>query len=711
MDSSTFLKPRVTKRAVCGYRSLAAMAADMARKTFVPPRRVKVSEWAATDRQVHQPGAYIGPWKNETTPYMVEPMDTTQSPEHKGLIFVGPAQSAKTDALLVNWLGYAVTTDPMDMILYSPSFTASRDFSMRRVDRLHRHSPSVGENLVQARDADNKFDKHYKSGMMLTLSHPSVNEMSGKPCGRVALTDYDRMPEDIGGEGNGYDLAAKRTTTFGSYAMALAESSPSRPITDLKHVVTGHAAPPTTGILALYNRGDRRRWHWPCPHCGTYFEGLWAHIKWDEDQRDNLSKADTVYMEPPCCGRPITPDMRYKMNTAGRWVREGQTVLPSGEVVGEGRKSDIASFWLLGPAAALNSWRSLVKSYLDAEDEYNSSGEETALQKFFNTDLALPYIPKKQNLDHLRTPEDLEARCVPWGTRRVPAGVRFLIAVADVQKNMFVVQVFGIAPGVKFDIYLVDRFQIRYSLRPDESAPEGQESYLWVKPGSYLEDWDLLTAQVLDASYELDDDSGRRMGIKMTFCDSGGRAGVTTNAYDYYRRLKKAGYGGRFHLVKGEANPSAPRAQVRWPDADRKSHAGARGEIPVLFLNPTINKDDLDNRLDVVVPGHGMIHWPSWLIEEKMTFIFGEMTAEVREAGKGWEKKGRHNEAWDLFYYLIGGCVSSLIGIEKIDWDNPPSWAGPWDVNPFVFEAEAATDKVTPTAATFDWGSFGRNLG
>nr|WP_261912952.1 phage terminase large subunit family protein [Salmonella enterica] len=25
-------------------------------------------------------------------------------------------------------------------------------------------------------------------------------------------------------------------------------------------------------ILSLYNRGDRRRWYWPCPHCGDWFQ-------------------------------------------------------------------------------------------------------------------------------------------------------------------------------------------------------------------------------------------------------------------------------------------------------------------------------------------------------------------------------------------------------------------------------------------------------
>src|SRR3546814_12495812 len=82
--------------------------------------------------------------------------------------------------------------------------------------------------------------------------------MAGKPVGRVGITDYDRIPDDIAGDGNAFDLASKRTTTFGSFAMTLAESSPSREITDYKKVVRGHAAPPPTGILALYNRGERR---------------------------------------------------------------------------------------------------------------------------------------------------------------------------------------------------------------------------------------------------------------------------------------------------------------------------------------------------------------------------------------------------------------------------------------------------------------------
>lgn len=714
----TFLRPRMTRKRTSTFDDLGDLISQVAEKVFVPPRRVTVAEWAEDPKEgrfINQPGAYVGNWKNETTPYMVEPMEVLTSTEFKGCVFAGPAQCAKTDALIINWIGYSATTDPQDMIVYSPTFTAARDFSMRRVDRLHRHTETVGAAMVKSKDSDNKFDKHYSNGMMLSLSWPTVSELAGKPVGRVAITDFDRIDDDIGGDGNAFDLATKRTTTFGSFAMTLAESSPSREITDYKKVVKGHAAPPTTGILALYNRGDRRRWNWPCPHCGSYFEGRWEHIKWDHDLDSNLDKAESCYMECPSCSERIEPEQRYQMNIDGVWLKDGQRI-ENDRIVGKGRRSNIASFWLMGVAAGLTTWQNLVKTYLDAEDDYASTGDEGSLRKFFNTDIGVPYIPKDIANDNTRTAEDLISRLEPWTKKKVPPKVRFLLGLVDVQQNSFVVQIVGVAPGKPYDLYLVDRFTIRYSDRLDPSAPEGKESYLWIKPGAYLDDWDKITEQVMQASYEIDDDSGRRMMVKMTFCDSGGKAGVTTNAYNYVRKLRKTGWLGRFSLVKGESTPGAPRARITYPDADKKSGAGAKGEIPVLMLNPTLNKDNLNARLDVVVPGFGMIHLPDWLISadksEDMSWFFGEMTSETRIPGKGWEKVAKRNEAWDLFYYAIGACASSLLNVEKLDWDKAPAWAAPANDNPLVISAEQSQEIVVQAAGSnFDWGAFGKAMG
>lgn len=721
MTAEEFLKPRKTRKTISKYADLRELACDITQKVFVAPRRMTVSEWAEEYREINQPGAYVGPYRNSTTPYMEEPADELTSTFYRSEIFVGSAQTGKTDGLIVNFAGYGGHMDGQDTMIVCQSFTAARDFSMRRIDRLIAYSPEVKKSLAKGSQADNKFDKTFSNGMLLTISHPSKNELSGKPVGRVAITDYDRIDDDIDGEGNAFDLASKRTTTYGSNAMCLAESSPSREILDHKKVVTGHMAPPTTGILALYNRGDRRRWQWPCPSCGSYFEGKWEHIGWDRKAGSNHAQAETAYMECPDCQYHIQPTQRRKMNLWGQWVKEGQWIDEEGYIQGEGNGANIASFWLMGVAAAFITWPQLVKIYLDAEDDYQAGGDEGALRKFYNNDLGVPYVPKHISDSDSRTPEGIQARCEPWGHKKVPTRVRFLLGLVDVQKNAFVVQIIGVAPGEPFDLYLVDRFTILYSDRTDPSSPNG-ESFLFVKPASYLDDWDKIKEKVMEATYELDDDSGRKMAVKLTLCDSGGAAGkegsdgkklgVTTNAYNFWRKMRSEGLASRFHLLKGDATPGAPRARIEYPDSEiAKDKSRRRGEIPVLQLNPTMLKDNLDARLDVMETGKGMVHLPKWLVDLKMLWLFEELTSEVRMPGKGWTKVRKRNEAWDLFYYAIGACLSSLIGIERLNWDKPPPFAAEWEDNPLVIAPEATAPFERTEQKQYDFAKFGRSMG
>lgn len=686
------------------FKSIGEIILSVA-EILQPSERLTVSQAAERYRYVNQPGAYVGPWFNKTTPMMVEPMDTFTSRDYSGLIFVGAAQTGKTDSLVINTLAHAVKCEPMDMMIVSPTMTAARDFSIRRIDRLHRHTDAVGDMLMPGADADNKFDKHYRNGMLLTLSWPTPTELAGKPIGRIVMTDFDRMPDDVAGDGNPYDLASKRTTTFGSYAMTLAESTPSRPVENLKWIPrTLHEAPPAKGILALYNRGDRRRWYWPCPHeaCGQYFEGTFEMLTYERREgMTNLEVAESTRMKCPHCGKDIHPDQRDDMQQRGRWVKDGQGVDKDSHVFGPQPRTMIASFWLRGVAAAFTNWKKLVSAYLDASDDYDRTNSEEALTKFYNNDLGEPYYPKA--MQDVRLPESLKAhaeRELP--ERRVPAGVRFLVGLCDVQQNMWVVQVFGILPGRPFDTVLIDRFDVKYSQRLNEA-----DERLWVKPASYLEDWDELTEHVILKEYPLDDDSGRMMGMKYVGCDSGGKDGVTTMAYNFYRRLREQNLHRRFVLIKGDATPNQPRARINYPDSSRKdSKAGARGDIPVLMLNSNLLKDDLNGRLDVLEPGKGMYRTPGWLDDK----FYAELCSETR-SGKGWlNPSGHRNEAWDLSYYCIGLCVSELLRVEHLSWDNPPGWAAEWDSNDMVRAVEETPRFANTIKSTYDFSTFGKAL-
>ncbi len=641
-----------------------------------PPERLTVAEAAATYRLLNNPGAYVGPWFNEETPYLVEPMNVVTDRHFDSGVFVGPAQSGKTEILL-NAAAYTIRCDPMDMMIVQTSQVTARDFSRRRIDRMHRHSPEIGMRLLPTGDADNTFDKYYRSGMILSLSWPSINELSGKPIGRVFLTDYDRMPEDVDHEGSPFDLARKRTTTFGSSAMTFAESSPGFVVDDPRWLRRSlHEAPPCPGILALYNRGDRRRWVWPCPHCGMYFEPEFSLLQWRESA-DLMDAASTTQMMCPHCAALIPHRHKRAMNARGRWLREGQAIDPSGLITGRGVRSSTASFWLKGPAASFVTWQTLVERYLIALQEYDRTGSEEALKSTVNTDQGEVYYPRATLAD--RHPDALKEQAANLPEREVPDDARFLIATADVQKHKFVVQVFGISPGEPYRITVIDRFDIIKSKRLDD---DGERH--WVNPAAYLEDWRLLEDEVLAREYPLHDGSGV-MGITFFGIDSGGREGVTTNAYDWWRSLRASGDHRRVFLIKGDPMPGAPRARISYPDSQRRDRkAGARGEIPVLLLNVNQLKDALAGLLER--SDSPRFVWPDWLPDT----WYQEMCAERRTA-KGWEnpRKAR-NEAWDLAGYCLGLLLHKKI--DRLPWDHPPEFAAMRASNPRVRHTTATAE-------------------
>lgn len=658
------------------YVGLGDMVTEMA-EVLRPPERLSVSDAAEKYRYVNNPGSYVGPWRNATTPYMVEPADTMTDRKFNSVVFVGPAQTGKTDALILNTISYSVVCDPMDMLVYQTSQTMARDFSRRRIDRLHRHSNEVGKRLMTGGDSDNTFDKFYRSGMIVTMSWPTINELSGRPVGRVILTDYDRMPMDVDGEGSPFDLARKRTTTFGTAACTIVESSPGYVVDDPRWLRrTPHEAPPCKGILALYNRGDRRRWYWKCPHCGEWFEPSFSLLKWVESV-DIMECAESASLMCPHCASLVGPENKYALNSEGRWVKDGQKLTRDDKLDGVAIRSDIASFWMKGPAAAFAKWSDLVSRHLLAEQEFERTGSQEALKSTVNTDQGDPYYAR--GTESLRVPDELKQRASELPEKMVPPWVRFLVSTVDVQKNMWVAQVFGVGPGSAgepFKACVIDRFDIRKSKRKDDDGDT-----LWVKPGAFLEDWDLVKSEVIERRYPAEDGSGE-YGIAFSGCDSGGRDGVTANAYDFFRKLRREGSGEhtRFFLIKGESHPNAPRTRVSFPDAQKKDKSSAaRGDVPVLLLQVNFLKDDLAGVIERAMTDGGSLEWPTWLSDN----WYEEMCAE-RRTDKGWEnpRKAR-NEAWDLAVYLFG--ILRHKKVDRINWEMPPSFAEEAEKNPYFF--------------------------
>lgn len=631
------------------------------------PRRMRVADAVAQYMRVPMGAGNSVPWDPLVAPYVIEPMNCLASREYDAVIFVGPARTGKTIGLIDGWVIYNVICDPADMLIIQMTEEKAREHSKKRLARTFRVSPEVVSRLSPNKNDNNVYDRTFLAGNYLKIGWPSVNIMSSSDYKCVALTDYDRFPEDIDGEGDAFSLASKRTTTFMSSGMTLVESSPGRDVKDVKWRRTSpHEAPPTTGILSLYNRGDRRRWYWPCPHCGEYFQPCGDVVAGFRDIADPVLASEAAYIQCPSCSGRILPEQKRELNGRGVWLRDGESINADGSRYGDPRRSRIASFWIEGPAAAYQTLSQLVYKLLTAEQEYETTGSEETLKTVINTDWGLPYLPRASM--EQRKSELLEQRAEPVPSRSVPDGVNFLVATVDVQAGRhrrFVVQVTGY--GSRGERWIIDRYNITQSLRGDSDG-ESQR----IDPASYPEDWDVLLTDVFHKSWPLASDPSQQMRLMAMAVDSGGEDGVTDNAYKFWRRCRRDGLGKRIYLFKGDSIRRAKLISRTFPDNTGRTgrRAQAAGDVPLWLLQTDALKDRVNNALWRDSPGPGYVHFPDWL----GSWFYDELTYEERSSDGKWSKPGRGaNEAFDLMVYAEALVI--LHGYEKIRWPDAPEWA------------------------------------
>lgn len=663
-----------------------------------PPTRMRVSEGAARNLVIKQTGGSGGPWDAAETPYMIEPMDALSDRTIEAEIFVGPARTGKTAGLLLGWMAHNVVNDPGDMLFLQMSKEKAREFSKTDVGRALRNSPALAAMRSGRRDDSNTHDEMFRHGMWLRIAWPTVGNVSGSTYRYTACTDYDRIEdaENIDGEGPLFDLMKKRTTTFQSRGMSLVESSPGYQLIDpYWSSATAHEAPPTGGILNLYNRTDRRRWYWMCPDCFCRFEaapGLRLfRLPSDQQLADEVRSmnipafaAQHAKIACPSCGSLIESRWKKMLNDGGLWVPDGVTLDADGTFEGEPTfgdagpmRSTARGYWLGGVAAAYQAWASLIENHLIGLRDYVLTGSEEKLKQTTNTDQGAPYmvraLAEAQTAARATRPKvvsDVQRYIVPEWTRCVQVAV-------DVQggvNSRFVVQVHAVGPHMEQQI--VDRFEIKESRRPGMGA-----EFAPIDPAKHPEDWDVLTQRLLLATWRTPT-VDREIRAKLLTVDSGGEDGVTENAYSWFRRVRSLGLSDRVMLYKGSSLKTAPILKLSMVGG----RGSAPGDIPLVICNPNLLSDAVDNGRRREVPGPGYLHFPpprhptqnpdGWLPQS----FFDEMDAEVRDAHGTWRQVRKRNESFDLCRMIRAGSLR--MGLDKIlDWSIVPPWLAPLSAN------------------------------
>lgn len=640
-----------------------------------PLARVPVSE-TALRRMIEAGGQWV-PFRHDVAPYMREPMDTVTSRRFDSICFVGPARSSKSEGLVINPLVHAILAQPRVVAVFSPTKDAAQEWSVGALDPLITHSPDLAERLGRGKSDDNIFSKRFRGGMRLTVDWPVKSKLAQRSISLVIGTDYDAFDSDIGGDGGAFGLMRKRTESAGSRGMTIVESSPRHPVIDEAwRPASVHEAPPCDGIVDIYNSGSRGRLYWTCPDCSEQFEPRFDRLDYPKEGSP-LARGAKAVMVCPHCGSVTEPRHKPERNAGAVWLHEdsGGALVPLADL---SRDCATASFWLPGPAAALAPWSRIVSRLLEAEAGYARTGDEGALKAVTNTELGLPYLPRARGMSEGLNEVALRGSASDHAWQKCPPGTAFVTAAVDVQAGRFVVQVEAWLPDL--ERVVIDRFDI---VNPPETAPAPDSRA--IAPGRVPEDWDALLA-VAGRVYPVE---GSAYGLKplAVCCDSHGEAGVTPNAYAFFRRARLT-HPRRFYVLRGRGGDRVKRAELRRPESAHSGKQFAARDVPIINVGTDRLKDEVAASLLREHGGARKLHVSRFAPSE----IFAEYAAE-RRGKSGWDKRPGmvRNEALDLSVYNLALVI--ILEAEAIGWENPPVWALPSPAN-----IMAVADPVPPHA-------------
>jgi phage terminase large subunit GpA-like protein len=364
-----------------------------------PPPKITISEWAEKERVVSSEETSVpGDWHSDRAPYTVGIMDAISDPKIEQVVVMCAAQMGKTNAGILNPIGYYITYDPCPIMVVQPTIAMGETFSGKRLTPMLRDTPCLRGKIApeKSRSPDNKIlEKSFPGGYIVIAGANSAPSLKSRPVRVVLFDEVDEAPDNLAGQGDPVELAFARTNAF-----------PNR-----KKVLT--STPTVKGksrIEAAYNDSSRERWSHQCPKCKE-----WAPFSW--------RRLDFVTMKMSCPSCNGVYSRREWEAGGGRWVAENP-------------EHNIKGFHVNALDSQL-AWDSLVEKWADAK-RLAKKGDYSKLITFINTILAETWEIKGEVVEsHV-----LETRREIYNAE-VPNGVCVLTMGVDVQDNRLAYEVVG----------------------------------------------------------------------------------------------------------------------------------------------------------------------------------------------------------------------------------------------------------------------------
>lgn len=551
----------------------------------------------------------------ESVPVQCVSVDNASSLYLAGL---GKVPTHNTKILNIT-IGYYMDQDPAPIMGVQPTIEDAKGYSGDEITPMLRDVPVlralVGDPAVKTAGQTIKR-KEFPGGVLQLVGANSATGFRRVSRRIILLDEIDAYPASAGDDGDPVELAEKRSEYFHNRKI-VAMSTP---------LLEG-----SSRIKQLFEEGDQRRFHVPCPHCGhrdflkfspEADRGHW--MAWDDGDPET---AHFVCRESGCV---IEHHDKLGMLESGEWIAEAPF-------------AGHASFhiWAAYSTSPNSTWAKIAAKFLKVKDK------PTQFRVFVNTVLGETWVDRGQAPKWRLLFRRREAYRI--GT--VPRPVEVLTGGVDVQKDRFVWEVVGW--GLDKQAWVIDA------------------GILWGDT-SDAATWRQLDA-LLGREYP-SADGARLWSIAKLAIDSG------YNTQEVYNWARKYRIGWRVIACKGVATArsllgtaSAVELNISgrriangykiWPVAPHIAKTELYGWLG-LGLDP--DDDDIDPAGDTP-PGY--VHFPE-LDEEFFKQLTGEQLVSVINKKTGftthqWQLiPGRENHWLDT--HVLNRAAAAAIGLDRV---------------------------------------------
>lgn len=580
-----------------------------------PPPRLSLSEWA--DRYYYlsaESSAEPGRW--HTIPYQRGIMDAFTDPS---VTMVSVMKSARVGwTKILNAVGgYYMHQAPAPILIVQPTVDDAKGYSKEEIAPMIRDCPELSrlmfedaEERVGPKDSGNTIlHKKFHGGVLSIIGANSGTGFRRISRKVVLFDEVDAYPPSAGSDGDQVKLGIKRTEFYWDRKVGIG-STP---------LVAGQSR-----IATLFEQGDQRRYHVPCPQCGHMDYLVFTRR---EDGRGH-------YMQWPD-GKPEEAHFVCSKNGCVIEHKDKRAMVEAGEWRADAPFAGHASFhiWAAYSYSPNATWADIAKEFLEAK-----KSSET-LRTFVNTTLGETWQEQGEAPEW----ERLYNRRESYRIGTVPEGVRFLTAGVDVQKDRWVYEVVGWNENL-------ESWSLEAGVIPGDT--------------SNAADWAALD-ELLGRTWAAED--GAAMVIRMLAIDSGFN---TQTVYNWGRRHPA----NRVITIKGVAAQHALVGAPSKVDVRASGKRIARGH-KVWPVGSSVAKSELYGWLRLASPEgdqpipRGWCHFP-----EHPEAYFKQLTAEqlatitnkrTRRTKFEWQiLPGRENHWLDCRVYAR--AAAAVLGVDRL---------------------------------------------